>query len=91
MIIGNEKRKRRRKRDPVADLKQQWGAAIRAQRELLGMTQRQLADAIKVDQSAVSLWEKGAKAPTVEHQLAVARALKVAPRILFAYPAEASA
>lgn len=67
-------------------MKQQWGEAIRNQRETLGMTQKQLAEKVGCDQSAVAQWEKGATAPTVERQLAIAQALSVDARVLFQYP-----
>src|SRR5438445_61394 len=64
MIMTNGgKRQRRRKRDPVGDLKKQWGAAIREQRQLLGMSQRQLAEAVGVDPCAVGLVSFGQPRP----------------------------
>jgi transcriptional regulator with XRE-family HTH domain len=67
-------------------VKKAWGQAIRDQRTVLGLSQAQLAKVLGVDQSAVSWWESGAKAPGVERQVAIAAALKIHPRILFAYP-----
>lgn len=63
-----------------------WGTAIRQQRIYKGMTQVKLAAALGVDQTAVSAWERGAKAPTVDNQLAIARALACDARVLFAFP-----
>lgn len=67
-------------------MKIRWGQSIRLQRQVCKMTQVQLAQALGVDQTAVSAWERGTKAPTIENQLAIARALKIDARILFAYP-----
>lgn len=70
----------------ITPLKRKWGEAIRRQREHLGLTQKQLAERVGVDQSAVSFWENGTKAPTVERQLAIANALGIDARILFDFP-----
>ena len=40
----------------------------------------------RVDQSVVSYWEHGHKAPTVERQLAIAKALGISVRVLFQFP-----
>ena len=84
MNISNTRRQG--KGDPVGDVKRFWGAAIRRQRKVVGLTQAQLAKAVQVDQSSVSFWEKGQKAPSVEHQLAIAKALRVDPHVLFQFP-----
>lgn len=76
--------------ESVESVKQKWGSAIRRQRLFLGMTQQQLALATDVDQSAVSGWESGRMAPTVDRQLAIANALRIDARVLFAYPQEAA-
>lgn len=67
-------------------MKRKWGANMRLQRKLVGMSQEALADAVGVKQSAVSRWESGETAPSVENQLAIARALRIDARVLFAYP-----
>lgn len=72
--------------DPVNTVKREWGRMIREQRCALGKSQAWLADQIGVDQSAVSYWEHGRRAPSVEKQLAIAKALGVAPRVLFQFP-----
>lgn len=41
-----------------------WGQIIRERRELLGMSQQALADALEVRQSAVSGWEVGRRIPS---------------------------
>lgn len=67
-------------------MRQRWGRSIRRQRKFLGMTQLELARAVNMTQHAVSQWEAGRRAPDVETQLAIARALKIDARVLFAYP-----
>lgn len=67
-------------------MKRLWGSNIRTQRLTCGLSQKQLADAVGVEQSTVSKWESGRKAPTVEHQLAIAHALRVNGHLLFVYP-----
>lgn len=67
-------------------MKIRWGQSIRQQRQFCDMTQVKLAKILGVDQTAVSAWERGAKAPSIENQLAIARALGIDARILFAYP-----
>lgn len=70
----------------MISVKKRWGSAIREQRRALGWTQQKLAAKVGVDQSLISYWEHGYKAPTIEKQLAVAQALGVAPRVLFQFP-----
>lgn len=64
-------------------IRRQWGSAIKAQRQLLGMTVRQLAVACDVSVQAVYKWEAGAAAPRPHVQVDIARALNVDPSILF--------
>lgn len=71
------------------DVRQKWGQSIRIQREAMGLTQVQLAKAVGVDQTTVSSWETGRKAPGVDRQLLIAQALRVDARILFAFPTAA--
>ena len=49
--------------------------AIRAARVRHQLTQRQLAERIGANQSAVSFWESGVESPTVEHLIALAAEL----------------
>ncbi len=63
------------------------GCAIRARRLELGMRQLDLARAVGVSKSAVSLWEKGETSPTYKISLKVAKALRMNARDLF-YPLE---
>lgn len=55
-----------------------WGANIRRHRELLEMTQEQLAAVLQTRQSVISQWETGAKAPSRRNQRRIAKALRVA-------------
>lgn len=64
----------------------EWGANIRAQRSLLGMTQAQLGAEAGVSQRAVSNWERGTASPSLRHQVLIARALRCSPRALFTFP-----
>lgn len=50
---------------------------IRTQREKLGMSQQQLADAVGVSRGAVQHWERGTTAPKRNLQNAVARKLQI--------------
>lgn len=43
------------------------GARIRRLREQRGMTQKQLADALGLNQSAIALWESGKTVPTLQN------------------------
>lgn len=43
------------------------GAKIRQLRERLGMTQKQLADALGLSQVAICLWETGENVPTIQN------------------------
>lgn len=70
----------------AVEVKQKWGQAIRDQRQAKGMSQSKLAQLVGVDQTAVSWWETGNAAPGIEKQLAIARALGIAPRLLFSFP-----
>ena len=48
-----------------------------------GLTQKQLADNLGVDPSAVSLWESGKTAPTVANLMKIAVILNCNPGDLF--------
>lgn len=67
-------------------VRERWGANIRTQRLGRKLSQKQLADRLAVHQTAVSAWEVGRAAPTVEMQLAIATVLDIDARLLFAYP-----
>jgi len=70
--------------DPAAQqLRRQWGKAIAAQRQALGLTQQKLAEELNVTRQAVSAWEGGDAAPRPHIQVAIASALGVAWSVLF--------
>ena len=41
-----------------------WGSIIRERREMMKMSQQELADQLRVRQSAVSGWERGYRIPS---------------------------
>lgn len=83
--------------DPAKRIRQHQGARLRQARELRGLTQAQLAQLIidtcdiPITAQAISLWETGTSSPRPHLQVAVARALGVAPSLLFSLDAEAVA
>jgi len=48
---------------------------IRDKRKLVGLTQQELADKLKVDQTAISQWERGEAMPRAEKLPEIAKAL----------------
>ena len=52
---------------------------IRALRESKGMTQTELAEALGVDQTTVSAWERGVPEPTLANLRRLADVLGIAP------------
>lgn len=59
------------------------GEKIRAYRERKGLSQKALAEALGVDQSAVSNWERGLSEPTAFNIRRLADLLGVKPGDLF--------
>lgn len=59
------------------------GAKIRQFREQAGLTQKQLAEAVGVDQSAVARWENGENNPTAARIMQIADVLGCNPGDLF--------
>ena len=59
------------------------GAKIRECRERKGLSQKELADALGIDQSAVSNWERGLSEPTAFNIRRLADLLGVKPGDLF--------
>ena len=59
------------------------GEKIRILREQIGITQKQLAQALGVDASAVSLWESGKTQPAVANLVRIAEVLNCKPGDLF--------
>lgn len=70
----------------MEDPRQLWGQRIRLARHTVGMTQKQLAAAMSVDQQLVSQWETGGCAPRDDKRATLARILGVNAEALFAYP-----
>lgn len=64
------------------DAKQQLGARIRAIRLKRGLTQKELADAAGVGESALRSYELGARYPKQRQIESIARALKVRPEAI---------
>lgn len=59
------------------------GAKIRQFREQAGLTQKQLAEAVGVDQSAVARWENDENNPTAARIMQIADVLGCNPGDLF--------
>lgn len=57
---------------------------LREARVAKDMTQLELATALRVGQSAVSMWERGATMPTLENLIALAKILDVSMDSLLA-------
>ena len=55
------------------------GAKIRELREKRGMSQKELADALGLDQSAVAQWETGRTEPTIFNLRRLADLLGISP------------
>lgn len=64
------------------DVVRLFGANVRHQRKLKGMTQEQLAAAAEMERSYVSDLERGTRNPSVAALGRIADALKVEPHIL---------
>ena len=60
------------------------GAKIRQYRERAGLTQKELAELVGVNHSAVSFWENGKAAPTTANIIKLANVLQCKPGDLFA-------
>lgn len=59
------------------------GEKIRMFREKAGMTQKELADALKLNQSSVARWETGEQNPTASKISQIAQVLNCLPGDLF--------
>lgn len=59
------------------------GEKIRMFREKAGMTQKELADALKLNQTSVSRWETGEHNPTASKIVQIAQVLNCLPGDLF--------
>lgn len=74
--------------DPAKRLKEKWGEALRAQREMLGLTLEQVAERMReggyhVSAAAIGMWERGETAPKWHNQMGVAKALGSTRSVLF--------
>ncbi|MCA1572380.1 MAG: helix-turn-helix domain-containing protein [Chloroflexi bacterium] len=72
----------------MADYRTVWGSRIRVARMAAGLSQREVAVALEVDQAIVSRWERGQNVPRVDRQLLLARLLGVNVNDLFSHPEE---
>lgn len=59
----------------MSERARKWGQRLRARRELCGLSQVQLAEAVGVGQAAVSKWEKGYASPRHDLLPVIARVL----------------
>lgn len=64
---------------------EQWGLKIRQRRQALGMSQRELAEAIGVAQPTIVRYEAGTRQVDLETQLAIAAALTTDQETLFSW------
>ncbi len=64
-------------------LRQAWGQAIRDQRKVVGLTQKQLAVALDVSFQSVSQWENGETAPRDDLRYRIADVLRCEHSFLF--------
>lgn len=74
----------------VEDILKRWGAAVRARREELQMSQVGLATAAGCSQRLVSAIELGETQTELSKRLAIAKALQTSHETLFAIPEEAA-
>lgn len=63
-----------------------WGSGIREERKEREWTVSYLADRVGVNRSNVVRWEAGTTEPSIEHRVALAEILEIAPEDLFVYP-----
>lgn len=68
---------------PVNERQREWGRNIKAQREALGLGQKDLAYLLGVNQGTVSRWESGRVAPRDDHKVQIATVLHIDARMLF--------
>lgn len=67
-----------------------WGAVIRERRQIIGMSQYDLADAVEATQGAVSAWERGHRLPSRRNLARLCVALGL-PASAFNFDAEDAA
>lgn len=66
----------------MATLERAFGAALKEQRLKRKMTQRQLAERSELDETYVSLLERGKRQPSLKALLALAEGLGVSPIVI---------
>lgn len=67
------------------------GQAVKAAREMAGLTQDGLAKAVEVTRAAVAQWESGRTQPSAGNFHALCKALHVEPESLLAVPDDKAA
>jgi transcriptional regulator with XRE-family HTH domain len=80
MKVVKKKTVARRKPTSAREPLKELGAKIRARRLARGMTQEDLARALSISVAYLSLIERGGRNPPFTTVVAIARALKAAPR-----------
>lgn len=70
----------------TAELREQWGKAIRARREELGLSRSQLATKVCVQNETIYRIERGQFAGSEATRMAIAAALAVEVSDLYAFP-----
>lgn len=71
------------KEELAHEIKQRWGAAVRARRKELDLRQGQLAELAGTDQGTISNFETGRWLPGVDTRVAIAKALNTTHDTLF--------
>lgn len=67
-------------------LYEDWGRRIIEARKARGWSQKELASRCKVDQTAVTKWERGISAPSEPNKVRIAQVLEIDARDLFPLP-----
>lgn len=67
----------------IAVIEMELNEKIRKLRKERGLTQKQLAEGAKVDQSTISYWEKGRQEPTARQRKSLCNALGITQSDLF--------
>lgn len=76
----------RRPRIRSVSLADHWASSLRARREVLNLSQRQVAEASELTQQAINLFELGRRIPADRTKVVLARALGTTPGELFPWP-----
>lgn len=72
----------------MVKLEERWGEKVQERRELLGLSQRQLADLLEPPTTQTTIWklEHGKLAPRDDLKLRISAALRTTPDRLFPWP-----